>query len=150
MPLLFALLFTLSLHDQSVLTIPKVEATQKTWTPEEVRSLATSVAKEYGLKTQKFIDTIQCESNWDVYAEGDYLNNDGSYVTKKNAQEGAEPTSFGVAQWHPTAHADKTDPFYITKEQALDPVYSLNLMAKAWDENHANWWSCWHADAPLP
>lgn len=71
------------------------------------------------LNTQHFLDTISCESNWNMGAIGD------------------GGTSLGLAQIHLPAHTE------ITRAQALDPYFAIPWMASQWENDQAAMWSCW-------
>lgn len=83
-------------------------------------SIITAYAHKYGTPAQPLIDTLRCESDFNPNAVGDY----GS--------------SFGIAQIHLLAHAD------ITKEEALDPLWSIDWAAMMFAAGHANLWSCYN------
>lgn len=62
---------------------------------------------------------ITCESEWNPNAVGDH------------------GTSFGLVQIHLPAHPE------ITKEQALDPAFSINYLKRELAAGHASQWSCY-------
>lgn len=45
--------------------------------------------------------------------------------------------SFGIAQIHLPSHPE------ITKEQALDPAFAIEYLAKEISEGNGGQWSCW-------
>ncbi|HEY6019625.1 MAG TPA: hypothetical protein VIY48_06915 [Candidatus Paceibacterota bacterium] len=81
---------------------------------------ADSLAASYSLNAGHFKAVVSCESQWNASAVGD----------------GGQ--SYGIAQFY---HPEQDWGF--TKEQALDPYFALDQMAKAWSEGKASKWSCW-------
>lgn len=73
--------------------------------------------------------TIECESS--------FQTSEQSQVKVPTGPNGRED-SWGIVQinlpWHPE----------ITKEQALDPDFSINYMAKQFALGHQSWWSCYN------
>ena len=95
------------------------------YTKQEMVRIATETALRYGLNVEKFLKVVGCESdNWKQKARGDYRN--------------GVPTSFGLAQFH---HPVRD--WGMTIEQADDPVYALERMAKAWSQGKQGKWSCY-------
>ncbi len=90
-----------------------------TLTPQDLQVLATNIAQYHHLNVDHFINTINCESGFDPNIIGD------------------QGRSYGIAQIFLPAHTD------ISKEQALDPTFSLQWMAGQWENNKASLWSCW-------
>jgi len=77
-------------------------------------------AKQYGVSEAILREIVKCESGWDITAEGD----DGY--------------SWGLVQIHLPSHP------YITKQQALDPKFSAEFIAKEFSKGNAwKWWSCY-------
>lgn len=114
MPLLFALL--LSISNPSLIQIPRVEA--QVLTTDDLKTIATADAVRYGLNTEHFLKVVNCESGWNP-----------SVVNSIGAT--------GIVQILPRAHPD------ITREQMLDPIWSLNFAAEQWSLNHQTMWECW-------
>lgn len=108
----------------SVLSVPVVsttlQSTKTELTIDKLKSLATEKAEEHGLNVQKFLDVINCESQWDRYAVGDH------------------GTSFGLAQLH-----YPTRDWGIATSTAYEPDVALEIMASAWARGEASRWSCW-------
>ena len=75
------------------------------------------MAKEHGLNVNHFLAVVSCESNW-------------------NPQAVSPTNDYGIAQIHIKSWG-------FTKEQAFDPAFSLDFMAKQWDEGNASAWVCW-------
>jgi len=53
-------------------------------------------------------------------------------------QSYGQELSFGVAQIHLPSHPT------ITKEQAINPLFSLNWMAEQWSQGNQWMWSCYN------
>ena len=85
----------------------------------DVKELAHQIAQDYGINEKDFTAVIQCESNWDIRADGD------------------KHTSFGLLQIHLPAHPEVS---YI---DATDPVFALKWGAQAFKEGKQGMWSCW-------
>lgn len=111
-------------QDPSVLTVPMAHASALT--TDELKAMATEIAKEHHLNVNRFLKTIECESNWDVYAKGDYVK--------------GEPTSFGLAQLH-----YPTRDWGVATSTAYEPRFALETMAKKWENGEQRRWSCWSA-----
>ncbi len=82
--------------------------------------MARSDADKYGLgerMTDRLLDTIGCESNWDTHA----ISKTGDY---------------GIAQLHVKSWG-------FTKEQSFDPTFSLDFMAKEFSKGEAHYWVCY-------
>ena len=88
--------------------------------------IITAHAIKYGILAQPLIDTLKCESDFDSNAEGDFSTTTMQY------------TSFGIAQIHLSAHQD------ITKEQALDPLWSIDFAARQFKLGNTHIWSCFN------
>lgn len=85
-----------------------------------LQTLAIADAAKYGLsgkQTVQMLDTITCESQWDVTVVS---------LTK----------DYGIAQWNIASHS-------MTIEQAFDPTYALDKMAQAFSQGHQSWWVCY-------
>ena len=112
-------------YSPAVLTIPIAHAEEKLWTQEMVKELARDTAKEYGLHTQKFLHTLNCENLFRAKGQSEYVYN------------GEREDSWGSAQinlyWNPT----------ISKAQAEDPEFAIKWTAEKWATGNASLWSCW-------
>ncbi len=98
--------------------VPKVEASEKVWTVEEMKSLAIKEAKAHHLNTKRFLAVINCESGWSATSTGAF-------------------GELGIAHIYPKYHPE------LTKEEMLDPTFSISWMASQWDLGHHEWWTCW-------
>lgn len=77
-----------------------------------------AASQSHHLNSNHAIATIECESGGDSKAVGD------------------GGLSHGLVQIYEPAHPD------ITRAQAEDPEFAIEFMAKAWEEDHAAWWTC--------
>lgn len=83
--------------------------------PEIIKHFST----QYNVSYSEMYETVKCESSFNTKAIGD---NNGS---------------FGISQinlrWNPE----------VTKEQAFDPVFAAEFMAKKFSQGKADRWTCW-------
>lgn len=86
--------------------------------PPTISELITRSALQYHVSEEKMRKIIQCESNFKPSAVGD-----GGH-------------SFGLSQIYLPAHRD------ITKEQALNPTFAIDFLAKNISQGHARIWTC--------
>lgn len=84
-----------------------------------VPELVQHFASQYNVSAEKMLATMKCESSLNIYAEGD------------------NHTSFGISQIHLPAHPE------VTKEQAFNPVFASEFMAKEFARGHQRIWSCY-------
>lgn len=94
--------------------------TKEIYSTSTAEDIITEYAVHYNIDPKPLIDTLHCESNFDPAAIGDF------------------GTSFGIAQIHLPAHAE------VTKQEALDPLWSINWAAQMFAAGHANLWSCYN------
>ena len=102
-----------------VLTAHLIVDPIKTWTTPELKTLATEKAQKYHLNVKKFLDVIECESEWKIDAVGD---------------GGA---SIGLAQFYYPYR------WGLSTTTAKDPDIALETMAQAWHDDRYKEWSCW-------
>ncbi len=76
-------------------------------------------AELYGVSEITLLNVTHCESNFNPNAIGD------------------GGRSFGLAQIHLPAHPQ------ISKEEALDPEFAIEFMAKNIKTGNGNMWTCW-------
>ena len=107
----------------AILTIPVVHAEEIDNSTYTLQQYATDKAKENHLNVKKFMATIDCESKWNPYAEGDLVR--------------GKPTSFGLVQLRYPGR------WGISTSSAYNPRLSIDIMTKAWKENKYKEWSCW-------
>ena len=109
----------------SVLTVPLDVVVEKVWTTEEVKQLAITKAKKYGLHKKRFLATLECENGFRAKGQSEHY------------YKGVREDSWGVAQIHLPAHPT------ITREMAEDPEIALEFMAQKWSNDEASLWSCY-------
>lgn len=115
----FLLAIIFSVHaDPSVLTVPIAEAAPLDFTTTTLEAYAVSVAQSNHLNVHEFVSTISCESAfaWNATSTTD---------------------DYGIAQINLNAHPE------VSKEEALDPYWSLNWAANAWKDGNERWWVCY-------
>ena len=97
-----------------------------------VKNLIEQSAMKYDIASSTLDAVIKCESGYDPMNEGDYnLGPHGIYTP------GLGMTSFGVVQIHLPDHPE------ITKEQALDPVFSVDYLAEQIALGRGRQWTCY-------
>lgn len=97
-----------------------------------LQEYATQVAKDHGLNVERFLYTIDCESGFDPSIQSQH-----TYKNDRYAPAGTREQSYGLVQIHLPAHPT------ITKEQALNPQWSIDWMADEWDAGRQRQWSCY-------
>ena len=81
--------------------------------------MISSSALKWNVDEERLRKTLFCESSLNPEAVGD-----GGY-------------SFGIAQIHLPSHPE------ITKEQALNPEWSIDYIAEQFSKEKAKMWTCW-------
>lgn len=120
---LFSVLTTQLLLAQSILgTVAHSDTTR-----EELQAFATHVVEINHLDKELFFGVVSCESDWNPALQSHWII------------KGKREQSFGISQFN-----IESPPVPITKEQALDPFYSLALMGKIWRDGGASRWSCYN------
>lgn len=87
-------------------------------TVQELQAVATKEAKEHHLNIDHFLKVINCESGWSATSTGAL-------------------GELGIAQIYPKYHPE------LTREQMLDPIFSISWMASQWEKDNHLIWSCW-------
>lgn len=129
MSLLLSVLFAFPTNHYSILTIQRVEAAPIVLNSTTTIAAYVKVAQlEYGLSND-FYETLQHES--------DGFQNTQSNVVNLKGPNGRED-SWGIAQIHLPAHPE------ISKEQALDPKWSIDWAAFQFSEGHQDMWTYWN------
>ena len=112
------LVFTITKTSIAEAPAPPVPITQPT-----VQELIGKYALQYNVSASRMLNTMKCESGLKSDAQGDMKN--GVY------------TSFGLSQIHLPAHPE------VTKEQALNPDFAVEFMAKGFAQHKERMWTCW-------
>lgn len=92
------------------------------WTKERIRQEVDLKATEYNVPADAMWDTIMCESGASTTIQSYYVRKDGT-----------REQSYGLAQIHLPDHPN------VTYEQAIDPEFAIEFMAKNW---HNVTWYC--------
>ncbi len=103
---------------------------------EMAQRLVDKYSKEYNVSATRMMAVLSCENrdfNPSLQSSLKYTRTHKDWGVKKGQRE----QSFGVAQIHLPAHPN------ITYEQATDPNFSIEFMAKEFQSGHANAWSCY-------
>lgn len=119
------LLLLTSLHTESKVSIipnPVIEVEEILSNELSNEELLWKIGLEKGMSQETLIQierVINCESSGNSQAIGDFGN------------------SFGLVQIHLISNPE------ITKEQALDPIFSLNFITDEFIKGHQNKWTCY-------
>lgn len=90
-------------------------------------SLVEKYAIEYNVSATTMKKVISCENNtWDPKRQSDIINS-----------KGERENSWGLSQIHLPSHP------HISREQAQDPEFSIEFMAKAFSKGQQTKWSCY-------
>ena len=109
--------------------VPLVYAQEKKeWTTEDTLRLISTKAKEYEVSEQTMIAIVRCETAGQMASttiqSGHYLN-------------GVREKSYGLTQINLPSWPD------ITYEQATDPQFALDFLARQLKANKGYLWSCY-------
>lgn len=113
--------------DVRILSVPTVEAAVYIPDFESTTTTATYIrhaALEFGADPDSLLATLTCESDLDIHAVGD------------------SNSSFGISQIHLPAHPE------ISKEQALDPEWSIDWAARMFAQGRQSMWTCYNMKSP--
>jgi hypothetical protein len=91
-------------------------------------------AEEYGVSAEKMVAIIGCESNWKHTVQSNHV-----YTAKnvpKGYSVGDREQSFGLVQIHLPAHPT------VSKDQAIDPEFAIDFLAKNLKAGKASMWTC--------
>ena len=117
------------------------------WREEELLLLADKYANLHGVSSAKVKQIVICEAPWKRDSEGRYYDeNDAQSRIRYNAGQiarnpswgeiGDRERSFGPGQIHEPAHPN------ITREQAVDPDFTLDFMAENVANGRSGMWTC--------
>lgn len=109
---------------------------KKLITESELKELAYASADKYEVSREKVFRTSRCEAK-KVTVDGEILFD----TTAKSDWPGEN--SYGVAQWNLDSGNTGFDGKVVTKAQAIDAVYSLNLMAYYFAKGKSHKWTCY-------
>jgi hypothetical protein len=95
------------------------------YSEQQIKVLVNEYANKYGVDANQMLETIRCESVG-------FKNVQSGHILK-----GVREDSWGIAQinlyWNPE----------VTKEQALNPDFSVEFMAKKFSQGKYHRWTCW-------
>jgi hypothetical protein len=101
-----------------------------------VQELVIKYSEEYDVSATKMMKIMKCENtNLDSDFQSELTYKKGN---RWNLPAGSREQSYGLVQIHLPDHDD------ITYEQAIDPDFSVNYLAKNLHEGHGEMWSCYH------
>jgi hypothetical protein len=119
MKLVLKIMVVLAMTYPSFVTPTYARAPTRTLQEYSVPELVAHFASQYSVSEKQMLATMKCESSLNPKAIGDHN------------------TSFGISQIHLPAHPD------VTKEQAFDPVFASEFMAKNFAQGNQKAWTCW-------
>lgn len=90
-----------------------------------LEKMVEQYAEKYSVSAEQMKSVISCESGWNTNIQ--------SLHTHKGQQE----QSFGLVQIHLPSHSS------VSYEQAINPEFSVEFMAKAFSEGQQNMWTCY-------
>lgn len=127
--LIFVFLLPLKLDSNIIRTEAASAVTQYTvQTAEEyTRSLTIKYGEKYGVDPSVLFEVIRCET------AGTF---DPTIQSSCVFSNGVREESYGLAQIYLPVHPD------ISLEQATDPEFAVEFMAKNWAQ-HSSWWMCY-------
>lgn len=98
-----------------------------TYTKDELKEKVYYYAKKYGVSSSVMISVINCENKeWDTDLQSRIIN-----------KNGIREESYGLSQINLPSHPN------ISLEQAIDPDFSLDFMAKNLKAGKGNMWTCY-------
>lgn len=100
-----------------------------------IDAIVSRKAKEYGVSEAEMMRIIKCESSFieDAQSLHKYKRDRPEWGVK----EGDRELSYGLAQIHLPSHPN------ITYEQAIDPEFAIDFLAKSLSEGRGRLWSCY-------
>ena len=116
--------------EKEVLIEVKIE-----WTEDRIKQEVWNAAAKYNTFPEKMWTVMKCENDTlepERQSHWDYTFSDparGIYV-------GEQEQSYGLAQIHLPDHD-------VTYEQAIDPEFAIDFMAKNFADGKASWWTCY-------
>lgn len=101
-----------------------------------VESLVKAKAEQYHVSAYEMLTTIRCENkSLDPNKQSGHRYNFNS--PKRGIVLGEQEKSFGLVMIHLPDHPT------VSLEQATDPVFAIDFMAKKFAEGDKRAWTCW-------
>lgn len=100
-----------------------------------VNELVTLYASKYAVSEGVMLRIMECENkSRDPKGQSKHIY----YFSdpKRNIVEGTRERSYGLVQIHLPDHPD------VSYEQATDPEFSIDFLAKHLSRGHGFWWTC--------
>jgi hypothetical protein len=107
--------------------LPKVVLIEVRHTAESIERKIEQIAEKYGVDAEVMKTVIDCESSGSTTIQSYHKRPDGS-----------REQSYGLAQIYLPAHPT------VTKEQATDPIFAIDFMAKQFSKGNQWMWSCYN------
>lgn len=102
------------------------------WTQERLRQEVDTQAAKYKVSAERMWKTIKCEAT-----DPDTRMVSTTIQSFHRTVSGEREPSFGVSQIHRPSHPS------VTYEQAIDPQFAIEFMAKAFAAGEQRMWTCY-------
>ena len=93
-------------------------------------------AKEYGVSAYVMESIISCESGWNPSIQSRHTYS--ATNVPRGYKVGDREQSFGLVQIHAPAHP------HVSREQATDPEFAIDFLARNIAVGRASMWSCYN------
>ena len=110
-------------HAQEPPSVVLIE-TKVDWTKDRIAKEIKDDAEKYHVKESEMQRVIDCESGGSTTIQSHWM------------KHGKRENSWGIVQINLDAHD-------VTKEQALDPQFAIDFLAKGLKEGNGKLWSCY-------
>ena len=108
-----------------------VVSTHKPMTPQEIVAVKS---KEYGVSEAVMRDIIECESGWNTTLQSRHVYTFSR--PERGIYAGNREMSYGLVQIHLPDHPN------VTYEQAIDPTFAVEFLAKHIRDGNLWMWTC--------
>ena len=121
---------------------PKPKEPKTLFSQVELRELTDTYANKHDVSADKLFNTVKCEAKKVLIDDVVYYD---ATAQSDHYYKGVREKSWGLAQWHLPSGNDNFDGTDITYEQAINPDYSVDLMAEYFSKGEATrkLWSCY-------
>lgn len=99
-----------------------------------------SSADKFQVSRNEMLGTVRCEAKTHLI-EGVIMYD--AVAQSEHYYKGVREDSWGLGQWHLPSGNSNLEGVPITKEQATNPEYALDLMAFYFSQNKQSKWTCY-------
>ena len=130
------LLPTPVIAEPTPVVVPQVvQPIVKEYSKEEIKARITHYSVKYGVSSRTMNSIVSCESGYNPKIQS---NHRYTYSRPKlGLKAGQREQSYGLVQIHLPVHPN------ISKEQALDPEFSLDFLASNLAKGKGRMWTCY-------